>query len=681
MMETLYPKNLLENLTHNNVVPFIGSGMSRPSGLPLWNDLIQTLIKEIEDEYDVSDLRRLYEQGVIDSIDTPELYSIISTNKFPLLRFIKSAFDKPWRANSYHKLLSQFEFDTILTTNFDNLIENQYEQQGVVINRIWKSEHLPFFDEKRFVQLIKIHGTIDDIKSIVLAKSDYDAYRRRNKLIYHLVSTIFLTRTILFLGFSLQDPNILNFLDEIKNTIGDVMRTHYALLINPPNSLVNKLSEYGIRVIKLPDNNIEQNTLDWLEGLLSRASFIGESNLDKARMINDGLRYEIENGLPGSIIRMRASLGIISNPKESSETEPIYGSAEQDKLEVAMGMLARQLLRTHKGNKIRCILHIDPELQQMKGYKKRQLIKRLLAMREFLDEFGGQVEIAHSPIPIDLNHVIVADRVSYITLQWGRETGYQRIHMKQNRWIVRSEVNSFDNDFDSLRLFNSQLAEKLDIDVDDSEWPHRLSIILIDSAIRHLESKAVTVLESDASGAVVGMVGRDHAHTNEILHKSVHLHLIDRKDNKVWLQRRTKAKDLWEGMIDVAVAGHQETGDDLAEVLRETAEELGVWIHPDNVLHLFQYERRLQNDHELINVYCAEVNSNTGIGFNFKSEVDSVMRVDLNELRDSKANLHADGYICFASMKLPARFKISTSEFVPGLIEELNKVYNILLTN
>jgi hypothetical protein len=266
-METLYPRNLISNLVNNNVVPFVGSGFSKPSGLPLWNELIVNLFRELEEDYDIQDLRKLYESGNISSIDAPEIYNIITTTKYPLRQYIKNSFDHLWKTNNYHGLLTKFQVDTILTTNFDSLIEDAYKQEGIAINTIYKNGDLPFFDEKRSIQLIKIHGTIEDINSIVLAKSEYSNYKQRNRLVYHLVSTIFLTRTILFLGFSLHDPNIIGLLDEIKRIVGDEMRTHYALMYSPRSDVVSKLLEYGIRVINLPHERVEESTREWLGGL------------------------------------------------------------------------------------------------------------------------------------------------------------------------------------------------------------------------------------------------------------------------------------------------------------------------------------------------------------------------------------------------------------------------------
>jgi isopentenyldiphosphate isomerase len=394
-------------------------------------------------------------------------------------------------------------------------------------------------------------------------------------------------------------------------------------------------------------------------------------------MVNEGIGNEIRGGLPGSIIRMRASLGILSNPKTAGK-EPIYGTVEQDKLEIEMGNLARQFLSKDLNNKIRCILHINPDLQLKKGYKRAALVARLEAIREFIESFPGQIDIAHSPIPTDLNHVIVAENVSYITLQQAREIGYQRIHMKQNRWIVRSEIDNFDNDFDSLQLFNSRLALQLGIDVAATDWSQTLSLFIIRNAIALLSKDSGTVLQSNKQGDIIQPVSRSLAHSNGILHKSVHLHLIEFGETRksVWLQRRTKSKDLWEGMIDVAVAGHPETSNQLFEVLREAAEELGIWLNPNDVIHLYQYPRKLQEDDEIIDVYYADTKNYSDIGLKFKSEVDSIMRVNLDGFASDP--IEAQGYVSYGSMKLPALFRLSVAEFTPGLLSELRELNEVL---
>jgi isopentenyldiphosphate isomerase len=674
-MSELYPKDLIRDLSYNNVIPFIGSGISKPSGLPLWEELILEFLEESGEDILTSDIKDLYGRGLISISDAPELVNIIRKNRFPLLRFMKERIGKPVHPNEYHCTLSRLSFDTILTTNFDTLVEHQYELEGMVLNRIWANKHLSFFDEKRATQLIKIHGTIDDIDSIVVAVDDYQDYVRTRRLIYHVVSSLFLTKTVIFLGFSLRDPNITDLLSKIKSEVGDTVRTHYAVLYEPDRETVLRSREFGVKVISLAGGDIFQSTLAWLEELRRRASLIGVSNLDKALMVNEGIREELAGYVPGSVLRMRANLGILSNPRSNVLGEPIYGAAKQDEAELTMGNLARLFLEKSPRNRIKCIVHINPRLSLDKGYKSIHVMQRLKAMQEFLDSFGEQIDLAHAPHPIDLNHVIVGERASFITLQRAREIGYQRVQRNNNRWVIRSEITNFDNDFEALRAYNEELAESVGLDLSNPHWPRELSGFLLKCALDFLDKRNGVVVRVDEGGGVPKVYDRLAAHSDGTLHYSVHLHIIDVVRRRVLLQRRARSKDLLASMLNVSVSGHPETHDFLSEILREAAEELGIWIDPEKVRYVFDFDRAVGSDHELVKVFIYGVDDHSAaVGANFSDlEAQSICWVDFESL-DKMETFEADGFLCYGCMRLSARFKLYRADFSPGVLEEINRV-------
>jgi len=57
--------------------------------------------------------------------------------------------------------------------------------------------------------VLKVHGTIDQIDTIILGRSDYREVMHRSPAYQHHLATLFSTKTILFLGFGLTDPDLL----------------------------------------------------------------------------------------------------------------------------------------------------------------------------------------------------------------------------------------------------------------------------------------------------------------------------------------------------------------------------------------------------------------------------------------------------------------------------------------
>lgn len=679
-----YPQKLIEELQLGNVVPFIGSGLSIPSGYPSWDNLIRLIIDDIEEKDSKSLLENLYNSGEINGIDAPELHQILKSGGYSLRRLLSSTFNKPASPNNYHKLLSQLPCDTIITSNYDNLIEKQYEIDGYQIHKIWRDNQLPYYNEKRELQLLKIHGTIEDLNNLVISKSDYDKYREDNKLIRSFVSSLFLSKTILFLGFSLSDPNIISMLEDIRSINEGVMNTHYAALFSPSNETKSKLRRLGISTIDINGIDIESGMLNWIEGLIPLSIPAGATNYEKAKMINQSLNHELRNALPGITIRMRAALGMISNPKEILDNVQVYNSREQDLIEIEMGNILRSILRKDKRNTYRTIVHIDPTLQERKGYSKSAIVSRVDAMIQFIEEFGTQIQIAHSNIPVSLNQVIISKDSSFTSFKRGNRIGYNRTIQYLNKWVIKSEIENFDNDFDSINYSNKVIAPYLGIDIKSPDWSNEFSMLILSNMITELKKERY-VLSCDLNGSINEKINRELAHKQGKLHKSLHLYFTQKVDNKVMvlLQKRAPFKDLYRDMYDVAVGGHQENEDQFDEIIREAREELGINLPKKEINYICSYNRIQKEetyfDNEIVDLFLTTNEKYSDLAMkSFSEEVSGVYWADIEDvIRLERFN--AKGYYRFNNLRIKSDIIITTQELVPGFLEEIkNYVYPML---
>jgi hypothetical protein len=62
--------------------------------------------------------------------------------------------------------------------------------------------------------VIKVHGTIDEPSRTVFTRSDYARVRTEYRSFQHLIDALFLTHTFLFIGCSLNDPDLGLFLEQ-----------------------------------------------------------------------------------------------------------------------------------------------------------------------------------------------------------------------------------------------------------------------------------------------------------------------------------------------------------------------------------------------------------------------------------------------------------------------------------
>jgi isopentenyldiphosphate isomerase len=81
----------------------------------------------------------------------------------------------------------------------------------------------------------------------------------------------------------------------------------------------------------------------------------------------------------------------------------------------------------------------------------------------------------------------------------------------------------------------------------------------------------------DSEDRVIGQAPRAEVHGNPaLLHRVVHVLVFDRK-GRIFLQKRSRNKDVQPGKWDSSVGGHVDAGESREyAVLRELAEELGI---------------------------------------------------------------------------------------------------------
>jgi isopentenyldiphosphate isomerase len=82
----------------------------------------------------------------------------------------------------------------------------------------------------------------------------------------------------------------------------------------------------------------------------------------------------------------------------------------------------------------------------------------------------------------------------------------------------------------------------------------------------------------DNTGNIIGEETRENVHGKGLLHREIHVLILD-KDKKIVFQLRDKNKDTYPDLLDAAVGGHVELGDDfVTAAIKETEEETGIKV-------------------------------------------------------------------------------------------------------
>ncbi len=82
----------------------------------------------------------------------------------------------------------------------------------------------------------------------------------------------------------------------------------------------------------------------------------------------------------------------------------------------------------------------------------------------------------------------------------------------------------------------------------------------------------------DMMDTVIGRATRGEVHARKLLHRAVHVLVFDR-GGRVFLQKRSAAKDLSPGCWDSSCSGHLDAGEDYdTAAVRELGEEIGLTL-------------------------------------------------------------------------------------------------------
>lgn len=112
-------------------------------------------------------------------------------------------------------LLAQAVIDGVITTNYDELMESIFKDFKTYVGE----NDLLFADSQGVGEIYKIHGCATRPASLVLTKEDYDRFGERNPYLAAKLLAIFVEHPVIFLGYSLTDPDVTSILVSIAKVL------------------------------------------------------------------------------------------------------------------------------------------------------------------------------------------------------------------------------------------------------------------------------------------------------------------------------------------------------------------------------------------------------------------------------------------------------------------------------
>lgn len=206
--------DLIRSIANNNVVLFVGAGVSSTLGAPTWGQLIEQMGRDLGYDPDVFSARGA------SYLTLAEFYKLKKGSIGPLRSWMDTSWhvdDEVLEKSEVHRLITEIGFPIIYTTNYDRYLEGSF--------RIHNKPYLKIVDVRDIsqingneTQIVKFHGDFDNDNSIVITET---AYFERLSFEYPLdvkLRSDALGKTILFIGYSLNDMNIRLLMHKIWRT-------------------------------------------------------------------------------------------------------------------------------------------------------------------------------------------------------------------------------------------------------------------------------------------------------------------------------------------------------------------------------------------------------------------------------------------------------------------------------
>ncbi|MBV2134073.1 SIR2 family protein [Pseudomonas sp. MAP12] len=213
-----------------NVIPFLGAGLSIPSGYPGWTKFLWDL--QIESHVNADELESLLNDG-----DYEGAAQLIHDDLGPALfnKQLQECFDRNCIATGAINLLPfVFPGSNVITTNFDKLLESVFRGQDQGFDQPISGGNLG--EALRIINaggryLLKLHGSCETVANRVLLREEYEQAYGDAGIVARFFSRFLFGKSLLFVGCSLLTDRTLRTMEQVVTAEGaHTLPQHYAFL-------------------------------------------------------------------------------------------------------------------------------------------------------------------------------------------------------------------------------------------------------------------------------------------------------------------------------------------------------------------------------------------------------------------------------------------------------------------
>ncbi|MBY7218319.1 SIR2 family protein [Escherichia marmotae] len=274
-----WPLPLITELAERRCIIFIGSGVSAGAWKtdggekkhpPVWKELLQNILDSKPDDKFKNKKQAeilLKKDKYLESAEIIR-YKLLTNAEYNSL--IENSF-LGYIPSPIHEIVGQLDQKIVVTTNFDELYENLCRkgegEKGYTVIKYYDSGLIARLRSPKRV-IIKAHGCVSEPEKTVLTKSDFFKARSENPGFFSALESLFLTHTLLFIGYSITDPEIQLILENNIITYPSD-NPHYAIFAkgNHASTLEVFKNINNIQSLEYKNNGDHQELIDSLADL------------------------------------------------------------------------------------------------------------------------------------------------------------------------------------------------------------------------------------------------------------------------------------------------------------------------------------------------------------------------------------------------------------------------------
>lgn len=259
------PKEIIDAIKNENAVIFAGAGISTEGKNVYKTTLYTDINDELGEKYD-----NTFPQLMTKYCNRPNGRRNLINRIIERFEYYKSfsEIDNIMK-QFFNPLADIYSIKEIITTNWDRQFEEKCNCMPIIYN-----EDIPLLDEKRR-NVYKIHGSIDNIGTLVMTESDYErCYNElRENLIGGRLKDLLSRKTVVFIGYSLEDEDFKKIWQFIDEKLGDLKPHFY--IVSPDEKMREKLKDKNVTII----NTLGSNFVEKVRQQLIEEKYLLDSDI------------------------------------------------------------------------------------------------------------------------------------------------------------------------------------------------------------------------------------------------------------------------------------------------------------------------------------------------------------------------------------------------------------------